>query len=82
MDIINIHQVKTHLSRLVEKAARGESFIIAKSGKPIAKVVALDAPESGEKKRVGFLQGEFRVPDDFDDMGAAQIEQLFTIRRP
>ncbi len=82
MDIINIHQAKTHLSRLVERAAQGESFIIAKSGKPIAKVVALDAPEPAEKKRLGFLEGQFDVPDDFDEMGAEQIRRMFTTGQP
>ena len=67
--MVNIHEAKTNLSRLVEAAAKGESFIIAKAGKPLVKVVALDAPIGGEKKRVGFLAGEFKVPDDFDEIG-------------
>lgn len=78
MEIINIHEAKTHLSRLVEKAAQGESFVIAKAGRPIAKVVALDAPEADEIKRLGFLKGEFVVPDDFNEMGAEHIEELFS----
>lgn len=82
MDIINIQQAKRHLSRLVERAAKGESFIIAKAGKPIAKVVALDAPEAAEKKRLGFLAGQFDVPDDFDEMGAGEIQRRFTSGQP
>jgi prevent-host-death family protein len=78
MDIINIHEAKTHLSRLVDDAVHGESFIIAKAGTPLVKVVALDAPE--EPQRIGFLDGEILVPDDFDTMGADEIAALFGMR--
>jgi len=78
MRTINIHEAKTHLSRLVEQAARGEPFIIAKAGKPLVKVTPLDAPLAGEMRRLGFLEGEIRVPDDFDRMGQEEIEQLFS----
>jgi prevent-host-death family protein len=74
---MNIHEAKTHLSRLIEQVAQGESFIIAKAGKPIAKIVPLDAPSLNEQRRVGFLSGKIAVPDDFDQMGQAQIENLF-----
>lgn len=77
MQIINIHQAKTHLSRLVEQAARGEPFVIAKAGKPLVKVLALDAPESGQRRRLGFMAGQMAVPDDFDRLGEAEIERLF-----
>ncbi len=77
METVNIHEAKTHLSRLVEKAARGESFIIAKAGKPMVKVVALDAPDSKDIQRIGFLKGKIRTPDDFDDMAAEDIQSLF-----
>jgi prevent-host-death family protein len=60
MRIVNIHEAKTHLSRLVDKAAKGESFIIAKSGKPMVKVIAIDAPAAGETRRVGLWPGSFR----------------------
>lgn len=78
MDIINMHAAKTHLSRLVEKAARGEPFIIAKAGKPMVKVVALTAPEAGETRRLGFMAGAFTVPDDFDHMAAEEIAGQFS----
>jgi prevent-host-death family protein len=78
MDIINMHAAKTHLSRLVEKAARGEPFIIAKAGKPMVKVVALTAPEAGETRRLGFMAGAFTVPDDFDRMAAEEIAGQFS----
>jgi len=77
MQIINIHDAKTQLSRLVEQAAKGEPFIIAKAGKPMVKVVALDAPQPGEMKRLGFLAGQIQVPDDFDRMGDEAISRLF-----
>ena len=77
METINIHQAKTHLSRLVDQAARGEPFVIAKAGKPLVKVVPLDAPESSQAKRIGFLAGQVEVPDDFDRMGQEEIESLF-----
>jgi prevent-host-death family protein len=77
MKSVNIHEAKTNLSKLVAEAARGESFVIAKAGKPLVKVVALDAPSSGEVRRLGFLAGELKVPDDFDKMGDEQISRLF-----
>lgn len=81
MEVINIHKAKTHLSSLVEKVAQGEPFIIAKAGKPIVKVVALDAPQTSETKRLGFLANELQVPDDFNEMGSREIEQLFSGKR-
>jgi prevent-host-death family protein len=77
---VNIHEAKTQLSRLVELAAQGESFIIAKSGKPMVKVVALDVAESGTASRLGFMAGEIKVPKDFDEMGADDIEGMFAGR--
>ncbi|MGN6314845.1 type II toxin-antitoxin system Phd/YefM family antitoxin [Trinickia sp.] len=77
MEIVNIHEAKTHLSRLVDRAALGEAFIIAKAGKPLVKVVPLDAPVAGQRRRLGFLAGEIRVPDDFDQMGADELPHLF-----
>jgi prevent-host-death family protein len=74
---VNIHEAKTHLSRLVQRAAEGEPFIIAKAGKPLVKVTALDAPTAGQVRRLGFMAGEITVPDDFDRMGSAEIEELF-----
>lgn len=81
MQTINIHEAKTHLSRLVERAARGESFVIAKAGKPMVKVVPLAPEERVPKRRIGFLAGQFKVPDDFDTMGASEIEKLFGLRK-
>ena len=77
MRTVNMHEAKTHLSRLVERAAKGEPFIIAKAGKPLVKVMPLDAPAKGETKRLGFMAGQISVPDDFDTMCADEIEKLF-----
>lgn len=73
----NIHEAKTHLSRLVEQAAKGKPFIIAKSGKPMVKVMAISTPEPSRIKRFGFMAGQISVPDDFDRMGEMQIMKMF-----
>ena len=77
MQTVNNHEAKTHLSRLVEQAARGEPFVIAKAGKPLVKVMALHAPEAGQQQRLGFMAGQIAVPEDFDRLGSAEIERLF-----
>ena len=76
MRIVNMHEAKTNLSRLVEAATKGEPFIIARGGKPLVRVIALDAPSPGVG-RTGFLAGQISVPADFDDMGAADIASRF-----
>jgi prevent-host-death family protein len=78
---INIHAAKTQLSKLVDQAASGESFIIAKAGKPMVKVIALSQGEIDSSQRLGFMRGEIKVPDDFDVMDAKEIEQLFADRK-
>lgn len=75
MVTVNIHEAKTQLSKLVDQAVKGEPFVIAKAGKPLVKVAALVAPAA--PRRLGFLSGEVAVPDDFNHMGAAEIEALF-----
>jgi prevent-host-death family protein len=77
METVNIHHAKTHLSRLIERAARGEAFVIAKAGRPMVKVVPIGSPDTSNLKRLGFLPGAFKVPDDFDRIGAAKVEALF-----
>jgi prevent-host-death family protein len=79
MRTVNIHEAKTQLSRLVEQAAKGEAFVIARAGKPLVKVVPLDAGEAAGPRRIGFLAGEIVVPDDFDRMGEDEIERQFGI---
>jgi prevent-host-death family protein len=75
MRTINIHEAKTHLSQLVEKAAGGDPFIIAKAGRPMVKVVPLE--ELMAPRRLGFMAGQISVPDDFDRMGQEAILALF-----
>lgn len=77
MNRVNIHEAKTQLSRLVDRASRGEAFVIAKAGKPLVKVSPVDAP--ARPQRLGFLKGEIEVPRDFDRMGESEIEALFGI---
>jgi prevent-host-death family protein len=77
MKTVNIHEAKTQLSKLVEEAAKGEPFVIAKAGKPLVKVTALDAPAGAQVRRIGFMAGQISVPDDFDQMGRDVIEQIF-----
>jgi prevent-host-death family protein len=77
MRTFNIHEAKTHLSRLVDEAEKGEPFVIAKAGKPKVKVVPLDAPNGEPTSRVGFLKGQITVPDDIKTIFADEIEELF-----
>lgn len=77
MRTFNMHEAKTHLSRLVEAAANGEPFIIARAGKPVVKVVAVEAPVAGSVRRVGFMAGKISVLEDFDRMGSEEITALF-----
>ena len=79
MQTVNIHEAKTQLSKLIEQAVKGESFIIAKAGKPLVKVTKLDAPAPQAKKRIGFMAGQIQVPSDFDAMGKDEISKLFGV---
>ena len=74
---VNIHEAKTHLSRLIERASHGESFIIAKAGKPMVKVTAIEVEPIKKPQRLGFMKGKMRVPDDFDTMYADEIARMF-----
>ena len=77
MKTINIHEAKTHLSRLLEEAVNGEPFIIAKAGKPMVVVTSLTSPAKTPPQRLGFMKGQFQVPDDFDEMGDEEIADMF-----
>jgi len=77
LKVVNIHEAKTHLSRLVEEAAKGESFVIAKAGKPMVKVIRLEGEPEKPKRRLGMLEGQMTVPDDFDTMFQDEIEKMF-----
>jgi antitoxin (DNA-binding transcriptional repressor) of toxin-antitoxin stability system len=76
MKTVNINEAKTQLSKLIEEA-KGESFVIAKAGKPLVKVTALSAPAGAQVRRLGFMAGQISVPDDFDRMGKEEIERMF-----
>jgi prevent-host-death family protein len=80
MRSVNIHEAKTQLSRLVEEAANGEPFIIAKAGKPKVKVVPVDDPEKKVKRRLGFMKGMYSLPDNFEELDKEldkEIEKIF-----
>ncbi|MEQ1661161.1 MAG: type II toxin-antitoxin system Phd/YefM family antitoxin [Thiobacillus sp.] len=75
MQTINIHEAKTHLSRLLEQVAAGEEIVIAKAGKAIARLVPLDVPP--KKRQLGRLKGKLNVPDDFDaPLTAAELAEF------
>jgi prevent-host-death family protein len=75
MRTVNIHAAKTQLSRLVEAAAAGEEIIIAKAGKPLARLGPLAEPK--RRRQLGILEGKIQVPDDFDRMFEEEIQALF-----
>lgn len=64
METVNVHEAKTHLSRLLDRAQEGEEIVIAKAGRPVARLGPL--VRSGTKRRLGLLDGKFRIPDDFN----------------
>lgn len=66
MKLINIHQAKTHLSKLIERASHGEEVIIGKAGKPVAKLTAFDLETS--PRRPGLWKGKISVAKDFDEL--------------
>ena len=77
MRTVNVHEAKTHLSKLLDGIERGESFVIAKAGKPVARVIPIDAPEPRAPRRIGFAEGMYSIPDDFDTMFQEEIEATF-----
>ena len=76
-ETVNIHEAKTHFSRLVERAAKGETVIIAKAGKPMARLMPLEGAVAKKKRRFGFLAGQIKVPEDFDRMFDDEIAEMF-----
>ena len=75
MHQVNIHEAKTHLSKLIDEAVQGEHFIIAKAGKPQVKVMAI-TPTGKNVRRLGFMIGQLTIPKEFDRMGSQEIEDL------
>jgi prevent-host-death family protein len=80
MTTVNIHEAKTQFSKLVDQAASGEEIIIAKSGRPVARLMPL-AAVSRSKRRLGLGAGKVRVPADFDQMLSTEIAELFGVQR-
>ena len=76
---VNMHEAKTHLSRLVDEAAAGEPFVICKAGRPMVRVTPLGeaGAAAAPLRRLGRLAGQCQVPDDFAQLGAAEIADLF-----
>jgi prevent-host-death family protein len=72
---LNIHEAKTHLSALVDRAAAGEPFIIAKAGRPLVTVSSINKPQA--HSRTGFLKEQIKIPIDFDRMGNDEILAQF-----
>lgn len=72
---VNVHEAKTHLSKLLERVLLGEEVVIAKAGTPIAKLVPIRAKP--KTRILGSAKGEFVVPDDFNDPLPKEIEDLF-----
>lgn len=66
MDQVNIHQAKTHLSKLVQRVEEGEEIIIARAGKPVAMLVPLR--EAPRRRRLGLFKGQIKIHDDFDEL--------------
>ncbi len=78
MTTVNIHEAKTHLSKLLARVLAGEEIVIAKAGKPLARVLPYDNALAQRKKRIGFLKNAgFKVPDNFDEIGREEIEAMF-----
>ena len=75
MRTVNIHEAKTHLSRLIEMAVKGEPFIIAKAGQPLVIVSPVAHPE--KPPRLGFMAGQITIPADFDRLLEADIADMF-----
>lgn len=76
---VNIHEAKTHLSRLADEAGAGETIILAKAGKPVARLVPLEDAVAKMKapRKLGFLKGKLSVSDDFDTMFQDEIIKMF-----
>ena len=77
---VNLHEAKTHLSRLVAEAVAGQGFVICKAGKPLVQVPRLTGAEDAStppRRRLGLLAGQCSVPDDFDQIAAEEIADLF-----
>jgi prevent-host-death family protein len=80
MRMVNIHTAKTHLSRLVAEVAAGEEIVIAKAGKPVARL--LPYGPAREPRQPGLMKGKIWIADDFDDPLPEEIMAAFRGERP
>ena len=81
MQTINIHKAKTHLSKLVDAAVKGESFIIAKAGKPLVQVTAIEQPVAAPVQRLGWARDQdWVIPEDFDHWAEDEIVEMFGLK--
>ena len=77
MKTVNMHEAKTHLSKLVAAAVAGEPFLIAKAGKPLVKVEVIEEKPEEKLSRLGFLEGQWKVPENFDTFMQDEIIEMF-----
>ena len=77
MQTVNLSEAKAQLSSLVERAAKGESFVITKAGKPMVQVVPIKPAPPHQPQRLGFMRGRAKIPGDFDTMYADEIARMF-----
>lgn len=74
---VNIHEAKTQFSRLVARAEAGEEVVVARAGKPVVKIVAVEPVSKPAKRELGWLEGKYVVPDDIKTPFADEIEEMF-----
>ncbi len=74
---VNMHEAKTHLSRLVERALEGEEVTIAKAGRPLVKLVPVEQPAIDTSKRFDFMKGQIKIPENFDRWMENEIAEMF-----
>ena len=80
MQTVTMVQAQSQLADLIEAAAKGEPFLIADEGKRLLKITVVEEPAVGRTvRRIGFMEGEIKVPDDFDTMGREEINRMFGI---
>ncbi len=73
--MVNIYEAKTHLSRLVDEAAQGEDILIARAGKPVAKLSRIEP--KAKKRKLGLLKGQIKIPEDFNAPLPDEIQAAF-----
>lgn len=78
VDVVNVYEAKTNLSRLLERVAAGEEILLARNGTPVARL----CPIATTPRRPGRLAGDLRVGDDFDDPLPPSLDSAFSGRRP